>query len=158
MRAIISAAIFVVAAGGVLMPIEADARVPSRVEKWGCIFEALGVRGPDTIDPRKPWDEFGLGSIRCPGGKQRLVVTVSVMQDMPDGPHRLVNREKVTGTYGRFEEWEFADGFQSWPDGRPALHPYFQHMRVRRVGQPGAIAVASENNAKPCGPWGGPRR
>ena len=154
MRAIISTIALVLAVGAV-MPIEADARSPRRVEEWGCIFVAKGVQAWSTI-PEGPFDVSGMGSVKCLGGKQRLAVTVSVFQDIPGGPNLLLRQSRYVRAYGRFEEWEFTDGITCFPDAAPPTFPYFQKMKVKRTGQPGAIAVASRNIANPCYKWGGP--
>lgn len=152
MRAVVCAIALVLAMGAV-MPVEADARAPRRVEMWGCIFIAKGVGSWATI-PEGPLPISGLGSIKCPGGRQRLTVTVSVFQDIDGGPNLLLRQNRYVGAYGRFEEWEFTDSITCVPGAPPPTFPYFGHMKVKRKGEPGAIAVTSRDTANPCGPWG----
>lgn len=154
MRAIVSV-IALVLATGIVMPIEADARAPRRVEKWGCIFVAKGVDAWSTV-PEGPFDIYGLGSIKCPGGRQRLTVTVSVFQDIDGGPNLLLRQSRYVRAIGPSGDWLFTDGITCVPDGVPPAFPYFQHMKVKRKGQPGAIAVTSRNTRNPCAPFGGP--
>ena len=152
MRAIVSAIALGLAMGAV-MPIEADARAPRRVEKWGCIFVAKVMGTVDTV-PEGRFPIYGLGSIKCPGGRQRLSVTVSVFQDIPGGPNFLLRRNRYAGAYGRFEQWEQTDSITCVPGAAPPTYPYFMHMKAKRKGRPGAIAVATRDIANPCGPYG----
>jgi len=152
----IVAAIALVFAIGAVMPTEADARASRSVEKWGCTFAAHEPRtqrwaGP--WDANEPWEWFGQLNIRCPGERQRYVITLSLFEDMPGRPIRLHSQFKFKSVYGGPSGHSMiatVGGGQCLRDGPPPSNPYFTRASIQREGKPGMVWVASANKANPC--------
>ena len=153
MRAIIAAIALVLAIGAV-MPTTADARPPSRAEKWGCTFKA--TLGFDALVPDKPaWG--GAGETDC-DERQTLVYRMAMFQDIPGQPDRLTNKDTWVLQQGPGGTHEDATAMLpgGWcRPGGPPKYPYFFRMIVERKGKPGAVWVATRNSANPCpeGTW-----
>ena len=146
MRAII-AAVALVFAIGVVMPIDADARVPSKVEKWGCTFRT--VRFISGGESPTMWLSGGVA--RNCDERQQGTATLSLLQDVPDGPDRVLKRVTYPWSVGPsgVEPFMLVGGYCS-PDAPPPTEPFYLWMKVVRKGQPGSASVATANVVNPC--------
>ena len=68
----------------------ASAAAPRVVEQWDCTIKAMGVGTfASTVAPG-PWRWSGAGRVTCPTDAQWLIITLSVLEDVPAGPDRVV--------------------------------------------------------------------
>jgi hypothetical protein len=144
MRSIV-AAIALVFALGAVMPTEADARTPWKVEKWGCLVRALDVRYDQDLNR-----VIGAGVVYGCDKGMRLNVMVSIHEDIPGAPNRMLTSMRKTGYRGYYANVLYLEGATCVPGGPPPAHPFYLRMEVRRMGKPGAVWVATRNVRNPC--------
>ncbi len=151
MRAIIAAIALVLAIGAV-MPTEADARAPRKVEKWGCTFK---FGGWDVNSMALPPIWFGYGLVRHCDKTRKYVVTEEVYKAIPGAPDRLFRQNKYVWWLGHDYSPLGVGGNQCTPEGHRLRYPVYYQMTVKRKGRPGIVRVASANRANPCpaGTW-----
>ena len=152
MRSMI-AAIALVFAIVVVMPTEAHARAPRRVEKWGCTFVAKPIWSGPYLDTGIVWE--GVGAIHC-DQTIRLTVTTSVFQDVPGEPDQLYAQQKWTMPWGPDGGQMLPPGGNCLSDGTPPVDPFYFRMKVERKGPPGVAWVASWNVPTPARQARGP--
>lgn len=135
----------------------AEARPPRVLERWDCTIRALGVGTYASSVPPGPWRWSGAGRVTCPTVAQWLVVTLTVVEDVPDGPDRGTARRKSVHWFPPGTDVLLGvDAGTCYPDGLPPANSYYLRMKVHRRGEPDAVWLASRSRANPCGSRGGP--
>jgi len=144
MRTIVAAIALVLAIGAV-MPTDVDARIPWKVEKWGCLIRALEVRYDQDLNR-----VYGAGVVYGCDKGMRLNVMVSIHEDIPGAPNRMLTSMRKSGYRGYHANVLYLYGATCVPGGPPPVHPFYVRMKVRRMGKPGAVWVATHNVHYPC--------
>lgn len=135
----------------------AEAAAPRVVERWDCTIKAIGVGTfASTVAPG-PWRWSGAGRVTCPTDAQWLIITLSVLEDVPAGPDRVVAIRKSVHWFPPGTDVLLGvDAGTCYPGGLPPANPYYLRMKVHRRGEPDAVWLASRSRANPCGARGGP--
>jgi hypothetical protein len=148
-------ALFVASTG--LATATAEPRFPRVLEVWDCTIRALGVGTYASAVPPGPWRWSGAGRVTCPTVAQWLVITLIVVEDVPDGPDPVVARRKSVHWFPPGTDVLLGvDAGTCYPGGLPPANPYYLRLKVHRQGDPDAVWLASPSRANPCGARGGP--
>jgi hypothetical protein len=124
------------------------------VQRWGCTFEATGFSF--EAFPGSPVVWFGKGRIRGCDPRYRAAFTEEIYQAIPGARDRLVARNSYVWRMSpRVGVPTGVPGGQCKRTGNRPEHPYYYRLKVKRVGKPGIVRVASRNRLDPCpqGMW-----
>ncbi len=147
MRGII-AVVTLILAIGVVLPTEADAKVPRKVEKWGCTVRVLPLR---SVDAGGVMPLFSGGVIRDCETRQAGSATLSLVQDIPGGPDAVLKQERFNWAVrpGKVRALLFGVGACS-PVAAPPSAPLYVRMKVRNADRPDTVTLATATVANPC--------
>jgi hypothetical protein len=135
----------------------AEPRFPRVVEQWDCTIRALGVGTYASTVPPGPWGWSGAGRVTCPTVARWLIITLTVVEDVPDGPDRMTARRKSVHWFPPGTDILLGvDAGTCYPGGLPPVNPAYLRMKVHLRGDPDAVWLASRSRANPCGARGGP--
>ena len=147
-------AIALVLATGVALPTSAESRAPTKAHQWGCTFRAGFLY---EAFPGVPTVWVGHGWVKRCDTKQKAIMTVTLYQSVPGRRDRVRSRERFVGVLSRYgigRPYGVRGGTCSVKGSLPD-HPFYVVMKVKRIGKPGVVRVASRNRWNPCpkGTW-----
>ena len=147
MRAIV-AAITLVFAIGAVMPTDVEARAPRELQTWGCTIRAVFLDYDDLLNR-----VYGRGAVYQCDEYMRFNVLLSIHEDIPGAPNRMLTWTRWVGYEGGPSVYTHLldiEGATCVPGGPPPAHPVYLRVKVRRMGKPGAVWVATRSIANPC--------
>jgi hypothetical protein len=142
------AVIVLMLATGVVLPADAVAGVPTKVQKWDCTLRVLplvSVPAGDVVPI------LSGGVIRDCETRQQGSATLSLVQDLPGGPDPVLLQEEASWAVrpGKTRTLFFGVGACS-PATAPPTAPFYVRMKVRNATTPGSVTLASPRVANPC--------
>lgn len=157
-RARIAASVVALVLGLVALTVApTNAKPPRIISQWGCTIRALGAGTFASPVADGPWRWSGAGRVTCPDDAQWLVVTLSVVEDLPGGPDRIVARRKTVHWFPPGTDVLLGvDAGTCYPGGLPPPNPYYLRMKVHAREDGEAAWLLSRSRANPCGGLGGP--